>query len=157
MFQGLQSSAYTESRTFLLLVLPWKWGGAGGAKRAERRPKQNSCSVAGRRDIPYHTVSCRAIKLGELAGGLPLLGDWLGIAWWLVSNCTVHHFLWMLFIIIIFPSFSAPLNCHYLNPQVLPFFLILFPIPLVGSEQMAVWCWAACWVKLRLDYYDLQN
>jgi len=38
------------------------------------------------------------------------------------------------------------LNCLYLNPQVFAFILLIFsPIPLGGSEGVAVWCLAAYW------------
>lgn len=69
-----------------------------------------------------------------LEGGLPLLEDWLGIVWWVVSNCVVHH----LFVLIINISFFFPLPIKLSSSQLMSsctftFFSIHSPFPLRGS------------------------
>ena len=66
MFQLLLSSAYTESRPFLLLTPPHQrvgWGCTSweGTQLGQLTPTDQ-------RDIPYHMMSCSAYKAGEEEG-----------------------------------------------------------------------------------------
>jgi len=63
MFLLLLSSAYTESRPFLLLAPPCKWVGWGCTKGWERT-QQGQLTSAGQRDIPYHVMALSAHKAG---------------------------------------------------------------------------------------------
>lgn len=90
----------------------------------------------------------RESGLGELL----LLGDWLGISWLVVNNCIVHHCLLLLLLLLLFFIFTLLLHCPCLNWWTDEFLhlylvLILFPISLQGSEQMAVWYFASSQVK----------
>lgn len=60
------------------------------------------------------------LKAREVAHEGLLLGDWLGLGQWVGSNCFVHHFLVILFVItafFFFPFFLFLLNCLYLITQ----------------------------------------
>jgi len=97
-----------------------------------------------------HAMQCHVEQLhqGELAWGLLLLGDWLGIGQRVMRNCAVHHLLSVFFYYYCyyyyyyFPSFSVLLNCLYPNLQVLPFFQFSPPSP--GKEAAN-----GCLVKLQ--------
>lgn len=66
-------------------------------------------------DIQYHITSCLVYKLREMARARCKeklwLGNRLGIGFWAVSNCTVHHLLYTFF------------YCYYFN--ILHSFLVL--------------------------------
>lgn len=114
-FYLLQSSAYTETGIFLLLMLLCQWGSWGCTGNWEGTEPGHLIQIV-QRDIPHHVGSCWTIKLERLAGGLSLLNlrDRLDIGWCVISNCIVHHLLCIFFIIIIFPSFSIVLAHKFL-------------------------------------------
>lgn len=57
-----------------------------------------------------------AIKLGEVGwSGLPVLGDWQGISWLVVSNCICAITCFVYFIFLFF--FFFLLNGIHLNPK----------------------------------------
>jgi len=98
-------------------------------------------------------MQCHVEQLhqGELAWGLLLLGDWLGIGQRVMRNCAVHHLLSVFFYYYCyyyyyyFPSFSVLLNCLYPNLQVLPFFQFSPPSPWKGSSK-----WLSGWTTTVL-------
>ena len=83
MFLLLLSSAYIESRPFLLLTPPHQWAGWRCTRRWEgTQPGQ--LTPADQRDIPYHMASCSAYK----AGGKRRRG-WHSEWWRLSSQVTI--------------------------------------------------------------------
>ena len=106
----------------------------------------------------FHTIWHHAqyINWGELAE------KWLGIGRQVVSNCIVHHLFCIFFYhyyyyyyyYYYFPFLFCPIKLSLSQPtNSTVFFPILSPIPLGGSEQMAVWCLAACWVKAQQSFW----
>ena len=67
MFLLLLSSAYTESRLFLLLTPPHKWVG-WGCTRSWEGTQLGQLTPTDQRAIPYHMTSCSAYKAGEEEG-----------------------------------------------------------------------------------------
>jgi len=67
MFLLLMSSASTESRPFLHLRPPHQHVGRGCTRSCEGT-QLGQLTSADQRDIPYHMVSCSAIKAGEEEG-----------------------------------------------------------------------------------------
>jgi len=64
MFSSLLSSAYTESRPLLLLTLPHRQAG-WGCTRTWEGTEPGQLTPKDQRDIPYHMMSCPAIKRGQ--------------------------------------------------------------------------------------------
>lgn len=56
----------------------------------------------------------------------------------------------------IFLSFSVLLNSLYFNPHILPVFLFS-PPSLGNSDQMALWCSAACWLNHSRDKFYIRK
>lgn len=82
-------------------------------------------------------ASCRVIKVGDLVREeMWLLGAWLGIRLQAVSNCIVHHFIFLLVLVFFLFSFSHIYLFQFSSSP-----------HCGGSEQTAVWCFTACWVK----------
>ena len=136
----LLSSAYTAPRLFQLLTPPWQRGG-GGHTSSWEGAQPGQLTPADQRDIPRHTVSRSAIKLGAVCKGCCCLGTGWGISWLVASNwvlggvfcsllewgfclilCLVFCLLVFLicfssfFILFFFVSFFYLLNCLHLNP-----------------------------------------
>ena len=64
MFSLLLSSAYTESRPFLLLTAPHQRGG-WGCTRSWEGTQPGQLTPTDQRDIPYRMASCSAYKAGR--------------------------------------------------------------------------------------------
>lgn len=73
-------SAYTSGPS-LFIMLHCQWVGWGYV-RNWRRTQLRSLSQTVQRDVPYHMISCSAIKAKE---SFP--GDWLGISQLLEKDC----------------------------------------------------------------------
>jgi len=114
----------SEPKAFQHLTLPCLRG-AGGTERAggdRARTADPNCP----KGCPTPCVIMWNYRTGGVGWGS--VGGWWAIALWII--CFLSSF-----IIIIFPFFSALLNCVYLNPWILPFFLILFPSQWVGKSK----------------------
>lgn len=77
-------------------------------------------------------------------GEQSLLGDCLGICWWVVCNCIVHHLFHKYISLPYFSSFSTLENSSQSTCSTLPFFLPSSLPHSTGSvEWVTVWCWDA--------------
>ena len=144
----LLSRAYTEPRPFLLLTPPLQRAVWQCIRSWEGTPP-------GQLTRYDHMTSWSAIKLrGRLAGG-PLLGDWLRIGWFVVSNCFhLYHLSFLGFISLSFLIFFfTTINCcccyYYYNfYYYMPSFSIhtgtgMTLTPWYNAEPVPIY-WSAC-------------
>lgn len=94
-----------------------------GGTRSWEQAQLGQLAPAGQRDIPYHMVLCSVHNAGGKAGPGLLLRNWI-----------------LRFLRILLSSLYLNLKNYFLPP-------VPSPILLRRSEQVAVWCSAACWVK----------
>ena len=115
----------------------------------------------GHRAIPYRMVSCSAYKAGEeegrgghsewwhLSSQVTVTHDGALLSWrWLNTCLPMRRSEWIpCFALLACTAFALPIKLSLSQPMsFLTFTLpILFPIPLVGNEQAAVWCLVASW------------
>ena len=90
MFSLLLSSAYTESRPFLLLKPPHQRVG-WGCTRGREGTQPGQLTPTDQRAIPYHMTSCSAYK----AGGRRRKGGTLGVMVFLKPHCCYRHSFWL--------------------------------------------------------------
>lgn len=108
-FYLLLANSYTESRPFLLPMLPCQRIGWGSTRNWEGT-QQFQLTPTYQRNIPYRMTSCSTIKLGGVVDSDQLLGDWLGISQSVLSNFFhLHHLFFLGFI------FLCALFCYFLN------------------------------------------
>ena len=125
MSQLWQSSAYTKSRSFLLLAQPCQktfWGTRSWEGTAPGQLTQTS-----QKDASYHMASCWTVKPGEVGQWeLLLLRDWLGTGQWVVSNYIVHHWFCIFFYCYYkFPFLFCPIKLLLPQPMNFSFSAIL--------------------------------
>ena len=153
---------------FQLLMSSQQEGWRGTRSWEGTQPGQ--LTQTGQQGIPYHMTSCSVYKLGGVGLGRADCcwgTNWASVSeWWAMSNYIVHHlfcifqsfyyYYYCNFIIVIITiiSFflSVPLNCSYLNPQVLPFsFWFSPPSHWVGGKWASSCVVLSCWVELNPD------
>lgn len=93
-----------------------------GTTRSSKRTGPGQLTQTGQKDFPSHMVSCLTIKLGELVEkeGCYSGTGWASIRGWAIL-LFITYFAYSFISVIIIPSFSVLLNCHYINLWVLPF------------------------------------
>ena len=87
----------------------------------------------------------------------PLLGDWLSTGQWVASNCIVHHLFCVFYYYYYFPFLfcSSILSLFKTTGFIIiiiitiVIIIIPYPIPLWGSEWMAVWFLTTCQIKAQ--------
>lgn len=136
MLYVLQSSAYTESRSFQLLIQPCQQPGWGCTRRGK---KQESWPKTSQRDSAHPMTRCWAISISCLAGGgrgTPLLKDgWVLIGQCMVNNHIMQHLFctYYLFSVLLKLSLFQPQDFYYPPP------LILAPHPTTGGRRVSKW------------------
>lgn len=112
-----------------------------GCPRRWRGTEPGQPTQTNLRDSPYHTASCWAVTLGELA-------RWAA-AWELNGHQPARNCItWFLLLFFFFPSFvSFLINCPYVNSWVLVLCQFSFSSCWGCSDWMALWGCDACQVK----------
>ena len=169
MFALLLSSAYTESRPFLLLTPPHQQEG-WGCTRTWEGTQLGQLTPTDQRDIPHHMASCSAYK----AGGRRRKGGTFGVmafvfpihryTWWSPAFLEMAEHLpangsseWIpCFVLLACTAFALPIKLSLTQPTCfLTFTLpILSLIPPGAGERAAGWCWAACWGYSTRVHWD---
>ena len=140
MFSLLLSSAYTESRPFLLLTAPHQQGGWGCTKSWEDT-QLGQLTPTDQRDTAYHMMSCSAYKAGRRQGGrsewwrlssqVTIMRDGALLSWrWLNTCLLMGSSEWIpCFALLVCTAFALLLSCLYLNPRVFSLLLFWFSPP----------------------------
>ena len=150
-FLLLLSSAYTESRPSLLLTPPHQWVG-WGCTRAGRAQSPDRWTPTCQRDIPCHTTSWSAYKVGRrrrkgghlewwcLSSQLISMHAGALLSWrWLNTCLMMESTEWIpYFALLAQAAFALPINLSWSQPMSFLNFtlLILSPIPLRQNEQL---------------------
>ena len=150
MFLLLLSSAYTESRPFLLLTPPHQRAG-WGCTRSWEGTQLGQLTPTAQRDIPDHMTSCSAYKAGGRRGKAGTIGAMAFVfpshryAWWSPAFLEVAEHLpangkrrmnsLFCFALLVRVAFALPIKLSLSQPtSFLTFTLpILSPIPPVGG------------------------
>ena len=155
MFSLLLSSAYTEWRHFLPLTLPHQQVDWEFLKSwEETQPEQ--LTPTDQKGTPFHMMSCSAIKAGErgrkgrhlelwhLSCHVTIMNVAALCSWrWLNTCLLMGSSEWIpWFALLARAAFAILINLSLLQlTSFLTFTLpVLSPVPLWGSEQVAVWC-----------------
>lgn len=100
-----------------------------------------------------YSIPC--IMLNNKTGGIGQRGchcsgtGWVGIGWWVVRNCIVHHLLCTYYYYYL-SSISVLLNCILTHKLLLFYPLSCLPCPTgVEGKWTSVWCLTAFWVKAQ--------
>lgn len=116
------------------IFLPINWCGAVYGIRMRKMSLTKFCWAV--------LTLCQEILVCHCLGN-----DWACVSgWWAIMLC-INHFIYffIIIVILIFSSFSVLLSCLHANPwKPFTFFQFSLLIHGVRSEQMAVWCRAAC-------------
>ena len=161
-FSLLLSSAYTESRPFLLLTPPHQWAG-WGCTRSWEGTQPGQLTPTDQRDIPHHMTYCaQHVKLEEeegkggrlewwrLSSQVTVTRDGALLSWGRLNTCLLMGSgEWIpCFALLACTAFALPIKLSLSQSMsFLTFFTlpILSPIPPRASERAAVWCLAAGW------------